>query len=165
MIELPLNQINAKSPYEVSYAPNGDFVFATNLGIHYLISFEAEQPVGGCATFQFVIQKLEHLRSPHDAKVEQTILAILDVFFTEHLDVLLYMCDDSDGREANRNRLFLAWFRKHATPERFTIRTASAIVEGKGFYAAIIVENRNPLLESIIDDFERTSEALTTGKP
>lgn len=165
MIELPLNLINAKSPYEVSYAPNGDFVFATNFGIHYLISFEAEQPVGDCATFQFVIQKLENQRSPHDAKIEQAILAILDAFFTEHLNVLLYMCDDSDGREANRNRLFLAWFKKHAAPERFTIRTASAVVEGKGFYAAIIVENRNPLLKNIIDDFEQTTQVLTAGKP
>ena len=99
------------------------------------------------------------------AKVEQAILAILDVFFREHLDVLLYMCDDSDGREANRNRLFLAWFKKHAAPNRFTIRTASAIVEGRGFYAAIIVENRNPLLETVIADFENTAQALTAGKP
>ncbi|MBQ8152782.1 MAG: hypothetical protein IJ069_03780 [Prevotella sp.] len=106
MIELPLDRINAQSPYEVSYAPNGDFVFATSLGIHYLISFESEEPVGGCATFQFVIQKLDQQHSPHDAKVEKVILAILEVFFTEHLDVLLYMCDDSDGREANRNRFF-----------------------------------------------------------
>ena len=75
------------------------------------------------------------------------------------------MCDDSDGREANRNRLFLAWFKKHVAPNRFTIRTANAIVEGKGFYAAIIVENRNPLLESIIADFESTAQALTEGKP
>ena len=133
MIELSLEKINIQSPYEVSYAPNGDFVFSTNLGIHYLISFESETPMGGCDTFQFVIQKLDQQRSPHDAKVEQAILAILNVFFEEHLDVLLYMCDDSDGREANRNRLFLAWFKKHAAPERFTIRTASAIVEGKGF--------------------------------
>ena len=165
MIELSLDLINAQSPYEVSFAPNGDFVFATSLNIHYLISFEMEEPVGGCNTFQFVIQKLENQRSPHDAKVEQAILAILDVFFREHLDVLLYMCDDSDGREANRNRLFLAWFKKHAAPDRFTIRTASAIVEGKGFYAAIIVENRNPLLEIIIADFEMTAQALTVGKP
>lgn len=165
MIDLSLEAINAHSPYEVSYAPNGDFVFATSLGIHYLISFEAEEPVGGCATFQFVIQKLDRLRSPHDAKVEQAILAILNEFFAEYLHVLLYMCDDSDGREANRNRLFLAWFRKHATPERFTIRTASARVEGHGFYAAIIVENRNPLLESILEDFEMTAKALTAGKP
>ena len=165
MIELSLEKINIQSPYEVSYAPNGDFVFSTNLGIHYLISFESETPMGGCDTFQFVIQKLDQQRSPHDAKVEQAILAILNVFFEEHLDVLLYMCDDSDGREANRNRLFLAWFKKHAAPERFTIRTASAIVEGKGFYAAIIVENRNPLLETIIADFESTALALTGGKP
>lgn len=61
--------------------------------------------------------------------------------------------------------LFLAWFKKHAAPERFTIRTANAIVEGRGFYAAIIVENRNPLLETIIEDFEMTAQALTTGKP
>ena len=60
MIELPLEKINTQSPYEVSYAPNGDFVFATNLGIHYLISFESETPMGGCDTFQFVIQKLDH---------------------------------------------------------------------------------------------------------
>ena len=64
MIELSLNKINAQSPYEVSYAPNGDFVFATNLGIHYLISFEIEEPVGNCETFQFVIQKLDQQRSP-----------------------------------------------------------------------------------------------------
>ena len=165
MIELSLEKIHIQSPYEVSYAPNGDFVFATNLGIHYLISFESETPMGGCDTFQFVIQKLDQQRSPHDAKVEQAILAILNVFFEEHLDVLLYMCDDSDGREANRNRLFLAWFKKHAAPERFTIRTASAIVEGKGFYAAIIVENRNPLLETIIADFEMNAQALTVSKP
>ena len=151
MIELSLEKINIQSPYEVSYAPNGDFVFSTNLGIHYLISFESETPMGGCDTFQFVIQKLDQQRSPHDAKVEQAILAILNVFFEEHLDVLLYMCDDSDGREANRNRLFLAWFKKHAAPERFTIRTASAIVEGKGF--------------TIIADFESTALALTECKP
>ena len=162
---LSLDNINAHSPYEVRNSPNGDFVFGTNIGIHYLISFEEEAPLGGCATFQFVIQKLDSQRSPHDAKVEQVILAILEEFFAEHLDVLLYMCDDSDGREANRNRLFLAWFKKHAAPDRFTIRTASAVVEGKGFYAAIIVENRNPLLETIIADFENTAQALTEGKP
>ena len=31
--------------------------------------------------------------------------------------------------------------------------------------AAIIVENRNPLLETIIADFESTALALTEGKP
>ena len=33
------------------------------------------------------------------------------------------------------------------------------------FYATIIVENRNPKLQAIIDDFNQTAEALTNGKP
>ena len=165
MMQLSIEQINSRAGYNVRLSPYGEFRFETDLGIGYSISFEEEAPVGGCKTYQFVIKKMEDRKSPHDSKVEQTILAVLDVFFTEHLDALLYMCDDSDGREANRNRLFLTWFKKHAAPERFTIRTASAVVEGKGFYAAIIVENRNPLLETIIEDFEMTAQALTTGKP
>jgi hypothetical protein len=165
MKPLSLDHINERSPYYVMLSPKENYIFETERGIHYSISFEEETPIGGCDSYQFIIEKIDKVRSSHDAKVEQTVLAILDVFFEEHLDVLLYMCDDSDGREANRNRLFLSWFKKHAAPERFTIRAASAIVEGKGFYAAIIVENRNPLLETIIADFESTAEALTAGKP
>jgi hypothetical protein len=74
MIQLSLADINQKSPYQVVKAPNGDFFFATSLDIHYLISFEEEEPLGQCDTYQFVIQKLDMQRSPHDPKVEQTIL-------------------------------------------------------------------------------------------
>ena len=77
----------------------------------------------------------------------------------------MYICDTSDGREAKRNRLFLRWFEEFANPERFTMRAASAIIEGQGFYAAIIVENSNPQLEAIISDFNRSAESLTAGKP
>ena len=165
MIFLSLDSINRQDVYYVMISPQGGYIFETEKGIHYTISFEEESSFGGCNTYQFIIEKRERVRSAHDPKVEQTILAILNQFFLENLDVLLYMCDDSDGREANRNRLFLTWFKKHAAPDRFTIRSASAVVEGKGFYAAIIVENRNPLLESIIADFEMTAQALTAGKP
>ena len=116
MIQLSLADINQKSPYQVVKAPNGDFFFATSLDIHYLISFEEEEPLGQCDTYQFVIQKLDMQRSPHDPKVEQTILAIITQFFIEHLNVLLYMCDDSDGREANRNRLFTVGSRSTLSP-------------------------------------------------
>lgn len=165
MIQLSLDAINELSHYYVMLSPRGGYIFETENGIHYTISFEEENAIGGCCTFQFIIEKMEKMRSAHDPWVEQTILTIIDEFFTEHLNVLLYLCDDSDGREANRNRLFLSWFQKHADPSRFTIRAANATIEGKGFYAAIIVENRNPLLDDIIADFENTAQALTEGKP
>jgi len=41
----------------------------------------------------------------------------------------------------------------------------NATVEGQGFYAAIIVENCNPMLEAIVSDFKQTEESLTGEKP
>ena len=165
MILLSLDHINEQAPYYVMLSPRGNYIFETERGIHYSISFEEDTPFGGCETYQFIIDKIDRVRSPHDPKVEETILAIIDEFFTERQNVLLYICDTSDGREANRNRLFLSWFEKHAQPGRFTIRTANASVEGQGFYAAIIVENSNPKLIDITEDFELTAQALTADKP
>ena len=165
MIQLSLETLNEKSPYQFTIAEDGGYDFVTSQGIHYTIYFDDDQPLGGCATFQFIIQKVEHKRSSHDPLVEQTILTIVDQFFTEHLNVLLYICDDSDGREAKRNRLFMSWFNKHAEPGRFTICTANTNIEGHGFYAAIIVENRNPMLRAITEEFEIASNALTADKP
>lgn len=162
---LSLKPLNARSPYQITIAEDGGYDFITSQGIHYTVYFDIDQPLGGCETFQFIIQKVEHQRSSHDPKVEETILTIVDQFFRENLNVLLYICDDSDGREANRNRLFLAWFKKFAEPGRFTIRTANTTIEGHGFYAAIIVENRNPLLKAITDEFETASQVLTSDKP
>ncbi len=165
MIELSLETLNKKSPYKITLAEDGGYDFITSIGIHYTIYFDDDQPMGGCKTYQFIIQKVEHQHSPHDPKVEQTILNIVDQFFSEHLNVLLYICDDSDGREAKRNRLFLSWFNKFAEPGRFTICAANTIIEGHGFYAAIIVENRNPKLKAITEEFETIAQALTSDKP
>jgi len=52
-----------------------------------------------------------------------------------------------------------------AEPGRFTICAANTIIEGHGFYAAIIVENRNPKLKAITEEFETIAQALTSDKP
>lgn len=141
-------------------------MFLTDLGIHYSVSFNKEDIVlGGCATYQFVIRKIDEVHSQHDSKVEQTIFAVLDEFFRSNLEIMLYMCDTSDGREGSRNRLFLTWFERCAEKGRFTIRTASATIEGQGFFIGIVVENRNPKLKEITADFELKAEMLTADKP
>ena len=73
----------------------------------------------------------------------------------------MYVCDTSDGKESGRNRLFLRWFERHASPEQFTICTAKAEVEGEMVYIAIIVDNHNPNLQAITKDFNETAAALT----
>ena len=108
---------------------------------------------------------MEEAKSRHDPKVEATILAIIHEFFRSNLEILLYLCDTSDGREAYRNRLFLTWFDHYAENHLFTIRQAHAEIEGEGLFFCIIIDNRNPKLKDIVDDFEAKSALLTESKP
>lgn len=161
MIKFSLPAINNASPYEILLM-DGDFTFCTDLNIHYSISFTEEMELGGCSSYQIIIRKIEDTHSPHDPKVEATILAIVNEFFRSNLEILLYLCDATDGREASRNRLFMRWFEKNAEPGRFTIKQAHTEIEGQGIYIAIIVENRNPKLKAITDEFEYAAANLTT---
>lgn len=163
MKQLCLDRINKTAPYEVS-TEGKQLVFNTIHGQRYEVRFFEEEPVGGCETWQFSFAKADSEPAPEDPYVRFTLFAIIDEFFRENQNVLLYICDTSDHREAARNRLFIRWFKQSAQPDRFTIRSASAIIEGQGFYAAIIVENRNPLLTDITADFDKAAVSLT-NKP
>lgn len=165
MIKFSLKRLLSHAPYELILSDN-NFVFQTDSGIHYSISFNKEDIVlGGCATYQIIIRKIEEARSRHDPKVETTIWAIINEFFQSNLEVMLYLCDTSDGREKSRDRLFLSWFEKHAEKECFTICRAHATVEGEGLFLCIVIDNRNPRLKAIVDDFEEKAVMLTEEKP
>jgi len=160
MIDFSLKHILQESPYDITLSEVG-FIFQTDAGIHYRVSFDEEDIIlGGCKTYQLILQNVEHTRAPHDPKIEETVLAIINEFFRSNQHVLLYVCDTSDGKERGRNRLFLRWFEKHAKPDAFTICNAHATIEDETVFIAIIVDNRNPKLHAITDDFRATAETL-----
>lgn len=165
MIKFSLKHILEESPYELVLSGE-EFMFKTDFGVHYSISFSKEDIVlGDCATYQLIIRKIEEVRSQHDPKVEATILSIIKEFFRSNLEVMLYMCDTSDGREESRNRLFLSWFEKYANKGQFTICKAHTTIEGEGMFFCIVVENRNPKLKDITEDFAEKAAMLTGEKP
>lgn len=165
MIYFSLNHILEQAPYKLDLL-GSEFIFQTDLGIHYAVSFNKEDiTLGGCATYQLIIRKIEEVRSRHDPKVEATILAIINEFFRSNHGIMLYLCDTSDGREEYRNRLFLSWFDKNTEENRFTICKAHAEVEGQGLFLCIVIDNRNPKLNAITADFAEKAALLTEGKP
>lgn len=160
MNELSLSRINSKAPYKVNISKNECFyIFTTDKGIIYSISFSEEYEIGGCMSYQFSIDNIGKSHGSYDGKIKSTIIAIIEDFFVENQDVLLYICDTSDNREAARNRLFLRWFEQYS-PGKFTICTANSKVEDTDFYMAIIIANDNPQKDSITLDFETTAKAL-----
>ena len=50
---------------------------------------------------------------PHDERVKDSILSILQDFFVNESNILGYTCDVSDGRQLARKILFNRWFDKY----------------------------------------------------
>ncbi len=88
MKELSLHHINSKSPYRVICSDKGDYLFATDKGINYTISFTEEFPLGGCMSYQFCIHNDNKIHGSYDNKISTTIIAIIEEFFLPKLECL-----------------------------------------------------------------------------
>ncbi|MBQ9637782.1 MAG: hypothetical protein IJV36_07835 [Prevotella sp.] len=112
----------------------------------------------------FTISNQSHQPSPLDQKLRETILLIIEAFFTANPDILLYICETGDGRQAFRSRLFIRWFNTYRNRDAYVMQTAE-VQEGKTKnFAALIVQKSNPRLNEIIAEFDETISILT-NKP
>ena len=94
--------------------------------------------------------------SPSDEKVKRTIISIIEEFFRNNADILLYICETGDNKQAMRNRLFVRWFNEYDFQQSYVLRTAM-IKDGKvENFAAIIVQRSHPDLKSILQTFDET---------
>ena len=78
----------------------------TDYDVHYLVGFEYDDSSFDFATYQLVIINTNNKKSPRDSKVKDTIIAIIEDFFSNNENVLLYICETGDSKQSMRNRLF-----------------------------------------------------------
>lgn len=159
---LSLSDINKHSPYRVAQESNGNLVFKTRADVVYSIGFIADQEIAGSESFQFFINRSASGDTLYDPFVKDTIFAIIEDFFDKNNDIMLYICDTSDGRESARNRLFVRWFREYDESSRFEIRTAEAQIEHEVIYAAIIVKKTHPNIQNILMEFDYLATNITS---
>ena len=163
---LPIDDINSSAPYRVEYAANKAFViFKTDHDVHYLVGFEYDDSSFDFATYQLVIINSNNKKSPRDPKVKDTIISIVEAFFTDNEKVLLYICETGDAKQAMRSRLFQYWFSSYLNKELFTFVSASVKDEdGVINHAALIMKSDNPLMPTILTEFSKTINLLN-NKP
>jgi hypothetical protein len=116
-------------------------------------------------TYQFSIININNKRSPSDPKVRDTIIAIIENFFHENQEVMLYICETGDGRQSMRRRLFVYWFNHYKKDWKISF-FSSAVRDENGIlnYASIILRNDNPLYRKIVREFTDTI-TLLNDKP
>ena len=164
MNPLDLAYINRLAPYKV-WTENGcDYLVETSYDLLFKIGFMDDYSIWQSGAYQFYINNESHRPSPNDEKLKATVFRIIEAFFTANPDILLYICETGDGRQAFRSRLFIRWFSNYSGRDAYVMQTAE-VKEGKTKnFAALIVQKSNPRLEEILAEFNETISILT-NKP
>jgi hypothetical protein len=164
MNPLDLAYINRLAPYKV-WTENGcDYLVETSYDLLFKIGFMDDYSIWQSGAYQFYINNESHRPSPNDEKLKATVFRIIEAFFAANPDILLYICETGDGRQAFRSRLFIRWFNNYAGRDQYVMQTAE-VQEGKTKnFAALIVQKSNPRLAEILAEFDETISILT-NKP
>ena len=164
MKELNAWQVNILSPYWVAY--DGDaLTFTTDYGIKYAVDFD-EDTNPYFQAFWLNLTNLSNRPSPSDKKIAQTVICIIEEFFRQNPDILLYMCSTEGGKQAQRARLFLRWFNGAEQQKQYVARSAEIRgEEGRNEYVALIVQRSNPQLEEILATFDEEIAMFNEQKP
>lgn len=155
---IDLLHFNSVSPYAVSLSTiEGFYEFVTDFGVRYSIGFLFDESIITSGAYQFIISNVNHQVSPKDDKVRNTIMLMIDEFFRQNEDVLLYICETGDGKQAMRNRLFQYWFSQYEKKNDFTF-LSSSVTDSDGVvnYATIIISNKSPRLTDVVSEFTET---------
>ncbi|MBR1541405.1 MAG: hypothetical protein IJ628_02210 [Bacteroidaceae bacterium] len=159
---LSLAAINNSSPYCVKQRDDRpyDFYFRTDYDVDYEISIRPDDTVMPFNTYMLDITNRGHAPAPGDPKFRYTLLAIIEEFFTQNNEVLLYITETGDGRQRFRNRLFISWFNTYSQRDRFIVRVAEGKMEGQENFMAIIARRDNQRLQQVIDGFDEITAML-----
>ena len=149
VIDLPIERVNALSPYKVYINNNGSLGFETQYGSVYEVGFVEDYTFMDENAFQFFILESQGKHSVKDPLVRETIWVILETFFLEN--ILLYyifvIC-----RMVNRlfvTVCFSMWYYEYEQRESLLFCSTKVEVESTDYYASVLVKNSNPQLEDI----------------
>ena len=164
MNPLDLAYINRLAPYKVWTENGRDYLVETSYELLFKIGFMDDFSIWPTGAYQFYINNESHRPSPNDEKLKATIFRIIEAFFAANPDILLYICETGDDRQAFRSRLFVRWFNTYSGRDAYVMQTA-VVQEGKTKnFAALIVQKSNPRLNEILAEFDETISILT-NKP
>ena len=150
MNPLDLAYINRLAPYKVWTENGHDFLVETKNDLLFRIGFMEDFSIWESGAYQFSINNESRLPSPNDEKLKVTVFRIIEAFFAANPEILLYICDTGDGRQALRSRLFVRWFNTYANRDAYVMRTVEVEDDDVKNFAALVVQKSNPHLKEII---------------
>jgi len=155
---LSLKKINEQAPYRVTTDAEAQhlFYFYTDYGVEYEICIKANDTFIPSGAFALDIRNKNEQTSPGDIKFKETLIAIVEEFFRQNNDVMLYVTETRDEKQASRNRLFVRWFNTYRHRDYYVIKTAEGKMDGQMNFMAIILRKDNPRIQQAFGEFDET---------
>lgn len=86
-----------------------------------------------------------------DKRIADTVITIVGDFLNSQINAVVYVCDNSDGREAARSRKFLNWFDYYEHPSAQIIQISNNFnAGGLLIYTSLLVHKKNKKLKDIV---------------
>ena len=103
--------------------------------------------------YQFFIENANDTKNTLSDQVYQTIVAIIEEFFSRNDSAILYICDVRDGKQSARNRLFAMWVNSYEGRFNYTLSRVSLRIEETDYYASLLISNSNPSYVEVLTAF------------
>jgi hypothetical protein len=156
-------------PYPIQKIDDRTYGFKTSKGIEYRCSFLSyaeyftDQPnvAPYFFSFNFEIKKRPpKLPAGTDKRVADTVVSIVGDFLASKINAVVYVCDNSDGKEASRSRKFISWFDYYEHPSSEIIQVSNNFkAGGMVLYSCLLVHKKNKrFTEMILAYLELTKE-------
>jgi hypothetical protein len=159
------NSLDLSDAYDFDFegGVNNVYLFETDGGMRYQVKFVPSgylwesNPFYADYTHEFAFFPIENntgKNPPLDKKVPITIALIFSDFFRENKNIVVYICDSSDSKQAVRFRKFNSWF-NYFKGRTFLKMDMNIEDKQEGIiYTSLIMRADNPYMDKVMIEFK-----------
>lgn len=145
--------------------------FTTKNNILYRVAFVVDETFSAISNeeipnvFQLVIDKASDELEPYDAKVSKTIENIVERFFHNVLNSMIYVCSDEDDKAKTRFKVFDRWYQK-SEYKAFIVKIDNIIQyrisesERQIMYTSFMFHHDNPTCRKLVEIYNQIEKTL-----
>ena len=149
--------------------------FTTKKNILYRVAFVVDETFSAISNedipniFQLIIDKASDELEPYDAKVAKTIEDILERFFHNVCNSMIYICSDEDDKAKTRFKVFDRWYKK-SEYKSFIVKIDNIIqfktseTETQKMYTSFMFHQNNPTRQKLAEIYNQIEKTLNEEK-
>ena len=159
------NTLDLSDAYDFNFegGDNNVYLFETDSNIRYQVKFVPSgylwesNPFYADYTHEFAFFPIENntgKNPPLDKKIPPTIALIFKDFFRENKNIVVYICDSSDSKQAVRFRKFNTWFNFYKGISFLKMDMNIEDKEEGTIYTSLIMRADNPYMDKVMIEFK-----------